>query len=368
MRIAMLTNNYKPFVGGVPISVERQAAELAKLGNDVTVFAPKYEEEPGSKEEDLHEKECKGRLRIIRFSTGTKHMKNGMVIPRLIPKEILRVFKEEVFDLIHTHHPMCVGTVALYLGKKYHLPVIYTYHTRYEDYLHYLPLFQREYRNESIYRELCRAAGDHVVPGYMQWFMEQCDLVLAPSAGMQDRIRQRGTRASTAVLPTGLKDAFYQEETEAAEAIRRKYMPVQEGYLFCTTGRLEKEKNLEFLLQGICRLKERMQQSFRVLLIGEGSMRKELEQEADRLRVSDVVCFVGSVPNEEVKRYLQACDIFLFASKSETQGIVLAEAMAAGCPVVAVRATGVEDIVKDGCNGFAVEEDPVIWAALSGDQ
>lgn len=358
MKIAMLTNNYMPIVGGVPVSVERQAVEMAKLGHDVTVFAPEYDTERAGKEEMFSGD--RGRLRIIRFAVWGK-MENGMPVPRVVQKEILWTFQKEKFDLIHTHHPMLVGTTALYLGKRFDIPVVYTYHTRYEDYLHYLPPFREADGCTGLRKKIFSVGKEKVVPEYMQWFTNQCDMVFAPTAGMQKRIRENGTKAPMAVLPTGLKDEFYLERPEEAKAVREEYLPDGKGFLFCTSGRLEKEKNLEFILKGICKLRAKLDIPFQVLLIGDGSRREALTQEAKELGILDRVCFVGNVPNEELNRYLQACDIYLFASKSETQGIVLAEAMASGCPAVAVQASGVEDIVRDGSNGFVTEEDTDAW-------
>ena len=195
MKIAMLTNNYKPFVGGVPISVERLAKELRKQGHKVTVFAPDYGFDPryGQVEEDD----------VIRFQVTRQKMENGMVYPKLVSREIWKGFKEHEFDCIHVHQPMFVGTQALYLGRKYQIPVIYTYHTRYEDYLHYIPFFREE--QAGMWRKkLIRFAKDTVVPGYMKWFTNKCDLIFAPTPGMQNRIRENGTEVSMAVLPTGL--------------------------------------------------------------------------------------------------------------------------------------------------------------------
>lgn len=378
----MLTNNYKPFLGGVPISVERQAKELTKLGHDVTVFAPEYGDRGRECEgtnaagkmkcegTNVGKMKCEGmdceeNIRIIRFGTQNTRMENGMVYPKMILPEITTVFQKESFDLIHVHHPMFVGPAALYLGRKYGIPVIYTYHTRYEDYLHYIRLLRERKYFPNISRSVLELGKNVVVPGYMKWFTNQCDMVLAPTAGMMQRIRENGTNVPMAVFPTGLEDEFYLQYPKAAEQIRRKYIP--EGrYLFCTTGRLEEEKNPWFLLRGIRELKEQMRERlkapFRVLLLGDGSIRMELEEEAHRLGISECVSFVGNIDNRELNRYLQACDVFLFASKSETQGIVLAEALASGCPVVAVKASGVEDIVKDGINGFQTEEDAKVWA------
>ena len=113
MKIAMLTNNYRPFVGGVPISVERQAQELVKLGHQVTVFAPMYESDEKEQNERL-QKEIQAedeRLleRVIRYHSQKKKMDNGMVYPGIYPAEIFDVFERERFDYIHVHHPMFVG-------------------------------------------------------------------------------------------------------------------------------------------------------------------------------------------------------------------------------------------------------------------
>lgn len=358
MKIAMLTNNYKPFLGGVPISAERQAKELVKLGHEVTVFAPEYEGELPEGQDHLDE----NGIRIFRYRTSARCMENGMVYPRLILKEITKVFEEESFDLIHTHHPMFVGMTALYLGRKYQLPVIYTYHTRYEDYLHYIGFLKPEGKGRILKQQLLKLGRNVVVPEFMRWFTNQCDLVLAPTAGMQKRIRENGTKTPMAVFPTGLEEVFYLEHPEEAGEIRRNYMGEQDGYMFCTAGRLEEEKNPHFLLKGIRKLKEKMDKTFfRVLLIGNGSMTEELKTEAKELGIEEEIVFVGKVPNEQLNCYLQACDAFLFTSKSETQGIVLAEAFAAGLPVVAVEASGVEDIVEDGVNGFRTAEDIDMW-------
>lgn len=354
MKIAMLTNNYKPFVGGVPISVERLAKELRKQGHKVTVFAPDYGFDPryGQVEEDD----------VIRFQVTRQKMENGMVYPKLVSREIWKGFKEHEFDCIHVHQPMFVGTQALYLGRKYQIPVIYTYHTRYEDYLHYIPFFREE--QAGMWRKkLIWFAKETVIPGYMKWFTNKCDLIFAPTPGMQNRIRENGTEVSMAVLPTGLDDSFYIEDEEKTKTIRRQYLGEEKnGHLFCSVSRLEEEKNPIFLLNGIRCLKEKLPFSFRVLLLGEGSMRKELEVLAEQMGLSDTVVFLGNISNEDVKQYLYASELFLFASKSETQGIVLEEAMAAGNPIVAVRASGVEDVVKNGINGYMTEEDVEIWS------
>ncbi|WP_282923890.1 glycosyltransferase [Mediterraneibacter massiliensis] len=352
MKIAMLTNNYRPFVGGVPVSVERQAQELIKRGHEVTVFAPEYE---GYTDDNAIPE------RVVRFRTMKRTMENGMVYPRVFIREITDVFSREHFDMIHVHHPMFVGPCALYLGKKYRIPVVYTWHTRYEDYLHYIPFFQLKENSGWAKKRFVSYLKERLVPGYMRWFTNQCDMVFAPSEGMKEQMQSNGTWTPTAVLPTGLHEDFFRQDKERARKIREKYAGKRK-YLLCTVSRLEKEKNTDFLLEGVVEIKKKLGGSFRVLFIGDGSQKQVMQKKVEKLGLQEEVLFTGNIPNEEIKDYLGASDLFLFASRSETQGIVLAEALAAGVPVVAVRAVGVDDSILDGQNGYRTAENTEKWA------
>lgn len=344
MRIAMITNNYKPFVGGVPIAVERQARALRKRGNEVTIFAPEYPS--GIRETEDREEQ------VVRCKVGRKTMINGMVYPRMINREVLREFRDRPFDCVHVHQPVYAGNVGLYLGKKYDIPVIYTYHTRYEDYLHYVRFLRG--------KVLAREAKERVVPWYMRHFVNCCDMVLAPTPGMKQRIESQGARVPVEVMPTGLEEEFFCRDDAGSAGVRRTWARGKE-YLFVTVSRLEEEKNLLFLLEGVRKLKEQGGGPFRLLVIGEGSMEEKLRDRLRAWQMEDCVTLLGEVQNQSVKTYLCAADLFLFTSKSETQGIVIQEALACGCPVVAVRASGVEDAVDNGENGYLTEENTEEW-------
>lgn len=360
MKIAMLTNNYRPFVGGVPISVERQAKELIKLGHKVTVFAPMYGETEEEKAAVLAA-DASAFEQVVRYGTQRRKMDNGMVYPSFYPSEIMETFERETFDCIHVHHPMFVGPCALYLKRKYRLPLIYTYHTRYEDYLHYIPGLRVDENSFELKKKAVGLIQTKLIPAYMSWFANQCDLVLAPSAGMQKILWKYGMRSRSAVFPTGLEESFFRTDEQRAQEIRETYIG-KKKHLYVTVSRLEKEKNYEFILRGIAKIKEEAGDDFHVMILGDGSQKRELKTKAALLGISDLVTFAGNVQNEDVKHYVHAADLFLFASKSETQGIVLAEAMAAGTPVVAVHAVGSDDIVEDGINGFLTEEEESKWA------
>ena len=340
MKIAMMTNNYKPFVGGVPVSVERLTEGLRERGHEVCVFAPEYKGY-----EDVYGED------VVRYHSSNRKLKNGMAFPGIWDSRLKEEFEWREFDLIHVHHPMLIGNVAVHLSRTYQIPLVYTYHTRYEEYLHYIDWFS----SKGYGRQKCMKVCKRLLPYYMNSYMRKCDLVLAPSVGMRKYIESQEVETPVRVLPTGLDDSAYKEEKEKSGEIRNQILS-EKKYLFCTMSRLEKEKNLYFLLRCIQSLKKRMGEEFRFMIVGGGDERNELETYARELGIEEVTVFVGEVPNQEVKHYLFASDSFLFASKSETQGIVLSEAMAAGLPVVAVSACGVDDIVKNGRNGFLTEE------------
>ena len=245
--------------------------------------------------------------------------------------------------MIHVHHPMMIGWTAVYLSRKYRVPLVLTYHTKYEQYLHY------------IKASCCQGA----VPFYMRNYMRFCDMVFAPTPLMQEYLYQIGCEPPVHVLPTGISEDSFRADEDMASAHRRRFLGECGGsrkYLFCTVARLAKEKNLEFLFHVLAARKKAGKESdFCLVLVGEGPEEKHLRKLAARLDLEGEIYFAGRVPNEEVKNYCRASDLFLFSSLSETQGIVLLEAMAVGTPVLAVRATGVSDIVVNGMSGFMTD-------------
>lgn len=353
MRIALMTNNYKPFLGGVPISIERLTKGLEKLGHQVTVFAPTYEEQ--AEEQN-----------VFRYATCRKHCIGGTVLPNPFDRRIEREFQRNAYDIIHVHHPMLIGRTAVYLSKKYGIPLVFTYHTRYEQYLSYVKwirmLEQSAAKEDNPFREEQKGLLDFIqqkiVPAYLHTFLKHCDFVFAPTKGMQDYLETvcRIPRGKTDILPTGIEKRHFQVTEEEKAAVRRQY-GAEDIPLFLSVSRMSHEKNVNFLLDSIQKVKESYQKSFRVLLAGDGPDRAEYERRSRELRIEEEVIFTGTIPNDEIAPYFAAADAFLFASKTETQGIVILEALAGGTPVYALDATGVSDLVVNGENGFLSGED-----------
>lgn len=359
MKIAMFTNNYKPYTGGVPVSIERLSMGLRRQGHEVFIFAPSYGDNVLSDFEDDY---------VIRYASYKKRLDGGFVIPKssdpLIKKELKRINP----DIIHTHHPMLIGSRAVELGARYSIPVVYTYHTRYEDYLHYIGFYRKIEELGEKRGSIAGKAAEKIdilskrklLTAYMRSFIKKCDLVFSPSLLTERIVDNLKTGVPQVLLATGIEDRFYCDSREKGDL--REKLSGGKSMIFCTVTRLSKEKNIEFILKSLQVFKKKFSDDFKYVLIGDGPERGELETMANDLGISDNVYFAGNVDNSEVHKYYNACDIFLFASKSETQGIVLLEAMASSMPVVAVNAGGVEDVVKNGRNGFMTSENEYDFA------
>lgn len=336
MRIAMMTNNYKPIMGGVPISVERLAESLREQGHKVTIFAPTYQEEV----------EEEG---VFRYKTCLKHFIGGIVLPNPLDRRIEKAFQEQAFDVIHVHHPILIGNTAVYLSRKYGIPLVFTYHTRYEKYLN------------------CYTGGivnfESVMPLYLSPFLKRCDFVFTPTKGIGEYLTSvcRVPEEKVGILPTGLKRESYSVKLSESESIRRRF-GAEDMPLLLTVSRMAREKNIEFLLEGLAQTKELYQKPFKALFVGDGPDRELLERKSGEMGLKDTVIFTGAVPNQEIAPYYRAADGFVFASKTETQGIVILEAFAGKTPVIAVRASGVEDLVQNGENGILTEENTKEYA------
>ena len=189
-------------------------------------------------------------------------------------------------------------------------------------------------------------------------------MLLAPTPGMKSYLEEKEYEVPIGVLPTGIPKNHFLPDENKVEQIKQKYGS-DVDYLFCTVSRLAKEKNIYFQLDALVILKEKMStygKSFRYLMIGDGPEREHVKKRVCELGLEDNIVLVGNVENAEIAAYQKACDAFLFSSKSETQGIVILEAMAVGNPVVAVDGSGVRDVVKSGVNGYLVSEDVNDWA------
>ena len=337
LRVAMLTNNYLPFVGGVPISIERLRLGLKALGHRVFVVAPRYGGYTADEEDVVRARS------LLAFGNAREFRLANIFHPGLW-RSISR-FRP---DIIHIHHPFWLGSLGLWMAGRLKVPAVYTYHTRLEHYAHFVPLPGRLFRNLISHYLIKR-------------FANKCDGVIVPTYSAEEYLRVLGVRSDIYVQPTGINfEQFQQVDPERIARLRRSLNLDSEPVLI-SVSRLSSEKNIDFMVDAIADLKQRSAIAFRFLIIGGGNDRQRLQARIDQLDLGAVITLIGSIPPDDIADYYQLGDAFLFASKSETQGMVILEAMAAGLPVVAVRSSGIDDLIQDGVNGFKTVENPEIW-------
>ena len=332
MHIAFFTNYYHPVVNGVVRSVASFRENLMKQGHNVFVFA---QSDSSYKDDEPF---------IFRYPSLPLPLGDiSTAIP--VSSFVDQLLPTLKLDVIHTHHPILLGQTAARKASELDLPLVFTFHTQYWEYTHYIPFPQ-----EAIQDFLKNA-----VHRWLREFMQKCQHIIIPSESLKDILfRDYGLHERYSVIPTGTDlEPFLSAD---GKSLRSKN-GWQEETVLISVGRLAPEKNWDTLVRAFAKVHQEHPET-RLVLIGDGTARPSLEELAAELEVSERVTFTGALPFQEIPRYLKAADVFAFASVTETQGLVTIEAMAAGLPVVAVDGPGTRDIMEPGKQGFLVENDP----------
>ncbi len=328
LRIGLFTNNYLPMLGGVSTAVETLRSSLEGLGHGVVVVAPRMARSSP---------DPPGIIRVPALPAPT-YPEFSLPLPGLW--RLQRSIQALDLDIVHAQHPFLLGDTARRIARASGRPLVFTYHTLYDKYAHYVPLPRRI---------VARAATL-----WSTRFANFADLVIAPSDALAARLRNQGVRRLIEVVPTGVDLDRFQPGDRAGARLATG-LPTS-GPLLLYVGRLDREKNLVFLLHVFDRVAAR-HPTARLALVGRGTQDQVLRAAARHLAAAKRVHFVGGVPPPYVANYYRAADLFVFASTTETQGLAVVEALASGLPVVAVRAPGVEEAIIDGVAGLLVPED-----------
>lgn len=336
MRIGIFTDSYKPYASGVVTSITTFKEELECLGHETFIFAPSYPQY--NQEED-------GVYRYYSVPAPT-NPDFALAIPVLPGMKYL--LRKLDLDIIHVHSPFTMGRVGLHYARSFELPIVFTYHTLYDHYIHYLPVAQELAREMTI--------------KYSNNFCRQVDHIIVPSSEVSNLLSGYDIETPVSVIPTGVPLQLFKGAATAlgdsGNWLRKRY-PIPAGNrILLNVGRLTKEKNLEFLLDAFARLHRQKPQTT-LVITAQGPLESALKRQVAELGLSlskDVI-FTGAVPFETLIKVYYGADLFVFSSMTETQGLVLIEAMAAGLPVVAIRAYGVLDMVDDGINGLLTDCD-----------
>lgn len=320
MRIAIFTNTYRPTVSGVVQSIALFRQGLMGAGHEVFIFTPEYE--------DYEDEEPY----IFRFPALDlpDELDLSLAIPLKTPiSPTIRGIKAA---LIHSQHPFVMGSLAAAFAHDLNLPLVFTFHTRYDEYAQrYVP----------IAPQLAEVVTEKLVERYLQ----KCTHIIAPTPSTREFIlREYAPDAPVTVVPTPVDLDEY--HNLAPERIRSA-IGLEKAEILLYTGRLAKEKGLDFLLRAFAQIAPKHAPAM-LLLVGKGPYQQDLANMARKLGLERRIIFAGAIPHHQIPHYAAAADLFVFSSTTETQGVVLIEAMAAGTPVVAVKAPGPGDILAEG--------------------
>lgn len=333
MRIGMFTDCYRPAVNGVVTSIESTIEYLRSRGHDVYLFAPQsgIDMDGGHKE--------------LRFSAFTFpfHREQRVAVP--FPWDRFQEIGRLQLDIIHVHTPFAVGLMGRYWSDKKKIPLIYTHHTHFEEYVHYIPLPKKVLK--------------HLAVEWPKNFCQKCRAVIAPSKAIKKVLETYGITKPVYVWPSPIDLSCYQKGDK--EDVFRKFPEWKKKFRLLYVGRLGKEKGLDFLLKALRILKDK-DVNAGLLIVGDGPYRGAVLDLVQQYNLQDYVWFAGRVMRERVCNYYAASELFVFSSVTETQGLVVAEALAAGCPVVAVDAPGVNEAFSNGNGGALTPPEPALFA------
>jgi len=321
LRILYLSDVYFPRVNGVSTSIDSFRHDLARLGHEVTVVAPRYGGEPAAP----------GVVRLASRRVPLDpedRMLHGRAVLGLAPELAGR------FDLIHVQTPFVAHWAGVRLARRLRLPLVLTYHTHFEEYLHhYVPFLPR-----APLRALARAASRRQC--------HQAAAAVVPSSAFHEVLRGYGVRTPLVVLPTGLPESAFVEGDGAA--FRRRHGIAPGRPVILNVGRMAHEKNLPFLLAVAAAARQR-RPDLLLVMAGEGPALPALRRRAAELGIADAVLWVGYLSRQrELLDCYRAADVFAFASRTETQGLVLLEAMAQRLAVVSTAVLGTRDVLAAG--------------------
>lgn len=331
MNILMVTNTYTPIVGGVERSIMSFCEEFRKAGHNILIIAPKFDDMPEDEEDVI-------RVTALRRFNGSDF---SVSIPVTI--EVDKAVEEFHPDIVHSHHPFLLGDTALRIANKRQIPLVFTHHTKYEDYTHYVPV------NSSVMKKF--------VIELSTGYADLADHIIAPSQSIKDLITQRGVKKPVSVIPTGIDTARFAKGDRSG--FRAKYNLAADDWVVGHVGRLAEEKNLHFLIRPVMEFLKQ-EPAARFLVVGKGPLVKEIKESFSQAGVGGQLCMPGVLEGQALIDAYHAMDLFVFASKTETQGMVVTEAMAAALPVIAIDATGVREVVKDKFNGRLLPEEDAV--------
>ncbi len=327
MKMGIFTDSFRPYTSGVVRSIELFSREFTNRGHEVFIFSPDYPLLQPPKEEG-----------VFRFVSVPAPTMPDFAIPIPISAHLGKTIKHIGLDIIHSHSPFLLGSMGARAARRYKLPLIFTFHTLYDQYVHYFP-FAHE-------------TSKHVMKRLSRNFCNRCNRVIAPSQLVVNYLQRIGVKTSIVNIPTGVDLEEFNDLNPKWLEEHYGIKPEEKVLLF--VGRLGQEKNVSFLIKAFHTVQSNHPEC-RLVLIGKGPQENYLRKFCRELGIEDKVIFTGVLPRHKIVHCYASAYLFVFPSVTETQGLVIGEAKAAGLPVVAIRAFGPAEMVAHGEDGFLTD-------------
>ena len=320
MNIGLFTDSYPPYINGVSTSVYNLREALKKLGH--TVYIVTVNDSIIKHEYDDKEKI----LRIPGIPIGIYDYR----LSEIYPISTVKAIKKWKLDVIHSHTEFGIGIFARILAKKFKIPLVHTYHTLYEDYTHYITHNHFNKLSKKIVKDLTKV-----------YCVKTAKETIVPTDKIYKLFKEKYMiTKNVSVIPSGIDiERFFEENVEhdKVEQIKGKYGITKDDFTIIFVGRLAQEKNIEFLLNAQQKLTEKRINNIKLLIVGDGPDKENYINITRKLNIFDKVIFTGKIEQDKIQYYYQCADAFVTASNSETQGLTVIEAMAAGVVPICIN-------------------------------
>lgn len=337
MRIGLFTDTYPPFINGVSTSVLMLKQGLEKLGHEVYVVTVN-DESFSYKEED-------GILKIPSFPIGLMNFRQTGIYPL----KALKIIKKWKLDIIHSHTEFSIGTFARLISKQLNIPLVHTYHTMYEEYIYYITKGYFDSASKKLVEYLTLFLCDKTI-----------DELIVPTEKAKELFKDKyKVKRDVYVIPSGIDTTrFYKENIDKNEIINlKKDLGLKKtDFIVLYVGRIAKEKSIDFLINNFNSVLKRIPKA-KMIIVGDGPDIKDLIDLTRKKGLENKIIFTGKAPWTDVPKYYSLCDLFVTASKTETQGLTVIEAMGASKPVVAIRDESFELMITDKKDGLFFDDE-----------
>ncbi|WP_147612396.1 glycosyltransferase [Treponema pectinovorum] len=350
MKIAMFTDAYFPRINGVSVSVKSYAGELTKLGHEVCVVCLEYsQEQQKSAFFDEKESDAKSPFQILRIPSSSILFSKEDRMVRLNTWYYLKKKLDKFApDIIHLNSEWTIGYLGSIYARHRRIACVYTFHTMWEDYLANYVSF------------LPSASLRKIGAGVVKYYLKRADEIIAPTQRIAGVVSRYGISKVPDILPTGIPEEKFKYSIARSMNIRARLFSKCPGIkgkkILLFVGRIAKEKNLSFLYEVLKEVQKKDRKTA-LLFVGDGPYLEELKEIAEKQDLKDFVFFTGYIGGEDLIYFYKMATVFVFPSKTETQGLVTVEAMLSGLPVVAIGELGTFDVMQGDNGGFMVKDD-----------